>query len=147
MFIHDPSIDRRFIIEGALNILVNQVKCPKMYDNCFCYSCKVKVKVEVNVNGFHPQATADDNQGTCFADGNVNAKDNVNVSDNQGTCFADGNGEAWPETHSDNDDDKYVSIFSETKQRDKTCSLCIRGGVSSVGGKPRGNSLSPIKGN
>ena len=27
-------IDRRFTIEGALDILVNQVKRPKMYDKC-----------------------------------------------------------------------------------------------------------------
>ena len=61
-------IDRRFTIEGALGILVNQVKCPKMYDKCFCFSRKVKGKVEVN-----------DNQGTCSSDDNIN--------DNQGTCF------------------------------------------------------------
>ena len=63
----------------------------------------------------------------------------------QGTCFADGNGEAWLEIDSDNDD-KYVSMFSETKQRDKPCSLRRCGGMSNVGGKPWGNSLSPIQG-
>ena len=44
-------IDRRFTIEGALDILVNQVKCPKMYDKCFCFSYKVKGKFEVEVEG------------------------------------------------------------------------------------------------
>ena len=71
--------DRRSTIEGALDILVDQVKCLKMYDICFYFGCKIKGKVEVNVN-----------QETCFADENVSG--NVNVNDNQGTCFADGNG-------------------------------------------------------
>ena len=120
-------------------------------------------EVEVNVN----QGTrfADDNDNVNGngndnvnlnnnVNGNVNAKDNVNVNDND-----NGNGETWPETHSDNDvarsgthdNDKYISIIGErdevlgppTKQRDKPCSLCRCGGVSSVGGKPSGNSLSP----
>ena len=60
-------IDRRFIIEGALDILVNQVKCPKMYDMCFCFSCKVKGEVEVDVNEATRFADDNDNQGNCFA--------------------------------------------------------------------------------
>ena len=45
-------IDRGFRIKSALNIRVNQVKCPEIYDECFCLGCNV------NVN---------DNQGTCLA--------------------------------------------------------------------------------
>ena len=90
-------IDKKFTIEGALDILVNQVECPKMYDKCFCFSCKVKGKVEIEVesngdaNVYDNQGTCiadgNDNQGTCFADGNDN--DNGNYNDNQGTCFVD----------------------------------------------------------
>ena len=48
--------DRGFRIKSALNILVNQCKCPGIYDERFCLSCNV-------------------NQGTCFADDNVNVND------------------------------------------------------------------------
>ena len=117
-------IVRRYIIEGALDILVNQVKCPKMYDKGFCFSCKVKGEVEVNVNRGTRFPDDNDNQETCFADVNGNGNDNVNQGTcfadvnnnvNQGACFADGNvnakdnsndngnGETWPATHSDND--------------------------------------------
>ena len=60
-------IDRGFRTKSALNILVNQCKYPGIYNECFCLSCNV-------------------NQGTCFADDNVNVNDNVidndNVNDN-----------------------------------------------------------------
>ena len=50
-----------------MNILVNQCKYPGIYNECSCLSCKV-------------------NQGTCFADDNVNVNDividNDNVKDN-----------------------------------------------------------------
>ena len=36
-------IDRRFTIEGALDILVNQVKCTVGYKKCQCLGCKVGV--------------------------------------------------------------------------------------------------------
>ena len=52
-------IDRGFRIKSALNILVNQCKYPGIYNECSCLSCNV-------------------NQGTCFADDNVNVNDNVN---------------------------------------------------------------------
>ena len=64
-------IDRGFRIKSALNILVNQVKCSEIYNECFCLGCNV-------------------NQGTCFADDNANDKDKDKGKDNQGTCFADG---------------------------------------------------------
>ena len=60
-----------FRIKSALNFLVNQCKYPGIYNECFCLSCNV-------------------NQGTCFADDNVNVNDNAidndtvndNVNDN-----------------------------------------------------------------
>ena len=160
-------IVRRFTIEGALNILVNQVICPKVYDKCFCFNCNVEVNVCVNDNqgtyfaddnvndnvkdnfndnvkdnvnddvNHNVNDNVNDNQGTCFADDNVNdnvndifndnVKDNVydnvndnvnynvnddvnnNVNDNRGICFADFN----DYVNDNDDDDKYISIFSE----------------------------------
>ena len=76
-------IDRGLRTQSALNILVNQVKCPEIYTECFCLGC------HVNVN---------DNQGTCVADdlrssfaNNVNdsVKDIRSSFANQGTCSAD----------------------------------------------------------
>ena len=43
-------IDRRLIMEGALDILVNQVKCPDGYKKCHCLGCKAKDKLEVEVD-------------------------------------------------------------------------------------------------
>ena len=83
-------IDRGFRIKSTLNILVNQVKCPEIYNECFCLGCHVNVK---------------DNQGTCFADdlrssfaNNVN--DNVinlrgSFADNVIYQFAEKHGETW----------------------------------------------------
>ena len=128
-------IDRRFTIEGALDILVNQVKCPDGYKKCQCLGCKFKAKVEVNVND------NDNANDSVNGNGNDNANDNGNDNDN---------------VNDKNDDDKYISIFSEqtqsvvyqrtpsvvyqlipsvarqrdevlgspTKQRDKPCSQC-----------------------
>ena len=80
-------IDRRFTKEGALDILVNQVQCPQMYDKCFWFSYKAKGKVEVNVK---------DNV-------NDNVKDNVNDNVN----------DKVNDNVNDNDEDKCISIFSE----------------------------------
>ena len=123
-------IHNGYRIKCALDILANQVKGPDGYKKFQCLVCKTKGKVGKNDNGNNNV-----NQGTCFADDN----------DNQGTFFAVDN----------DDDDKYNSIFcsgrsqvhgSPSKRRDKLCLLRGCGGVSSVGGRPRGNSLSPIKG-
>ena len=102
-------IDRRFTIEGTLEFLGNIIKCPKVYDKCFCFSCKFKGKVEVN-----------DNQGTSFADGN----DNYNV--NHGTCFADAKVDGKQESFLYDDDDTVCSKARDppTKQRVKPCSQC-----------------------
>ena len=113
-------IDRGFRIKTALNILVNQVKCPGMYNECLCLGCENRSNDNIKVTGI-----VNDNynidQGTCFADikdstdekidvndnvkvndnvndnnnvivsDNVNDNVNVDTNDNQGTCFADDN--------------------------------------------------------
>ena len=115
-------IDRKFTIEGALDILVNQVKCPKIYKKFFCFCCKVKGKVEVEVNG-SGDVNVNDNQGTCFADGNDNQGTcfaDGNDNDNQGTCFAD---DKQDSSLSEEDDIVWPkALNSTTKQRDKSCS-------------------------
>ena len=42
-------IVRRFTIEGALDILVNQVKCPKMFVSVFALVVKLKVKLKLKL--------------------------------------------------------------------------------------------------
>ena len=61
-------IDRGLRIKSASNVLVNHIKCPEIYNECFCLGC------HVNVN---------DNQGTCFA------YDLRSSFANQGICSAD----------------------------------------------------------
>ena len=93
-------IDRRFTIEGALDILVNQVKCPDGYKKCQCLGCKVGVEIEGNQGTCFSDDNVNDNQGTCFAGNNDNQGTCLasheqssfadgNYNDNQGTCFAD----------------------------------------------------------
>ena len=53
-------IDRRFTIEAALDILVNQIKYPDGYKKCHCLGCKAKGKVEIN----RRRCLSD--QGTCL---------------------------------------------------------------------------------
>ena len=116
-------IDRAFRIKTALNIFVNQVKCPGMYNECLCLGCKNRSNDNIKVTDI-----VNDNynidQGTCFEDikdstdekidfndnakvndnvndnnnvivsDNVNDNVNVNTNDNHGTCFADDNANA-----------------------------------------------------
>ena len=106
-------IDRGFRIKSALNILVNQVKCPEIYNECFCLGCNVNDKYNVNDinNNNNDNNNDNDNDNDNVNDNdndnvnvnvNVNVNDNdndndlrstfannVNVNDNQGTCFAD----------------------------------------------------------
>ena len=126
-------IDIGFRIKRALDILVNQVKCPDGYKKCQCLDCKAKGKLEVNDNG-------NDNEN----DNDIDIDNgNGNGNCNQGTCLASHEQSSFSdgkqETHND-DDDKYTSTFSErtpsvarqrgevlglpTKQRDKPFSQC-----------------------
>ena len=101
-------IDNGYRIKSALNTLVNQVKCPEVYNKCL--GCKAKGKVEVNDDDNDNQRSFFADQGTCFAD--VNANDNVN----QGTCFTDVNdnvnGETWTKSH--NNDKLLPSLSNNT---------------------------------
>ena len=92
-------IDNGYRIKSALKVLVNQVKCPRAYNKCWC-SC-FRVKVEVNQQSSFTNQGMDGVRGmpTCLAGDNDNVKDNdniiANVTDidivnaNHGTCFAD----------------------------------------------------------
>ena len=98
-------IDSRFTKDGALDIFVNQDKCPDVYKECHCLGCKAKGKDEVNQGTCFTDDNVGSNLGTCFADDNDN--------DNQGTCFADDNdkdnvndGTSWSDTHNANDNGK-----------------------------------------
>ena len=92
-------IDRRFRIKSVLNILVNQVKCLEIYNECFCLGC------HVNVN---------DNQGTCFA-GDLRSSFANNIKDsvkdlrssfaNQGTCSTDNDNVSDKDKDNDKDND------------------------------------------
>ena len=85
-------IDRGFRIKSALNILVNQVKCPEVYNECFYLGCYVNDKDNVddndndNVNDNDPRSSFANNDNvidndlrSSFAN---NDKDNVIDIDN-----------------------------------------------------------------
>ena len=63
-------IDRGFRIKSALNILFNQIKCPEIYNECFCLGCNVNQGTDC-VRGMP----------TCFADDNDKDNDNDSVND------------------------------------------------------------------
>ena len=78
-------IDNGYGTKCALSSLVNQVKCPEVYNKCL--RCKAKGKVEVNQGtclACHEQSSLVNHRRSLFADGNGNV--------NQGTCFTDING-------------------------------------------------------
>ena len=103
--------------------------------------CKIGVEVEGNQGtclACHEQSSfsddiVNDNQGTCFADGNDNLRTclasheqssfaDCKDNDNQGTCFADDKQES---SLSEEDDIVWSKARdSPTKQRDKPCSQC-----------------------
>ena len=97
-------IDRGFRIKSALNILINQVKISGMYNECFCLSCKVLVKVNDNVNN--------------NVNENDKVNDNVNDHDN--------------DNENDKDKDKFIYLFGEKHQRDKTNSKEITCNIISI---------------
>ena len=94
-------IDRGFRIKRSFNILVNQCKCPGMYNECLCSGCKGKVEDEVKDN--HKDEVKVEVEGNDNANDNVIVKDNVVFKDkdndndnvivndivNKGACFAD----------------------------------------------------------
>ena len=108
-------IDRRFRIKSALNILVNQVKCPEIYNECFCLGCHVKVNNTVNDKDNDNDNDIDnvnDNEKDNVNDNdNVNVKDNDNVNDNVNV----------KDNVKDNDNvnDNFTYLFGEKHQRGK----------------------------
>ena len=81
-------IDRGFRIKSALNILVNQVRCPEIYNERFCLGCNVNDNVNVNDNdndkdndSVKDNVIEKDNDNVNVND-NDNANDNVNDNDN-----------------------------------------------------------------
>ena len=97
-------IDRGFRNKSALNILVNQVKCPEIYNECFCLGCSKDLRSsfanndedndKVNDNDIDNDEDNDLRSSFAINDNdndkdNDSVKDNVNDKDNQGTCFAD----------------------------------------------------------
>ena len=103
-------IGRGFRIKSALNILVNQVKCPEIYE-CFCLGCHVNVNDNVIDNVIDNVNDNDNDLRSSFAN-NVNDNDNdidlrrsfankYNVKDN------------------DNVNDNFIYLFGENHQRGK----------------------------
>ena len=94
-------INRGFRIKSTLNILDNQVKCPEIYNECFCLGCNVNDKYNVNDNdndNDNDKDNVNDNDlrfsfaknDNVIDNDNHNDKDNVIDNDNvnEGTCFA-----------------------------------------------------------
>ena len=71
-------IDRGFRIESALKILINEVKYPRMCNECLCFNCKDKLIDNININDINND---NDNDNVNDND-NDNANDNVNDKDN-----------------------------------------------------------------
>ena len=68
-------IDRGFRINNALNILLNQCKYPGIYNECFCLGCSKDLR-----SSFTNNENVNVNQGTCFADDNVNDNNDLRSS-------------------------------------------------------------------
>ena len=106
-------IDRGFRIQSALNILVNQSKCPEINNECFCLCCNVNVNDNVNDNVID---NVNDNDNDIVIDNdNDNVIDNDNVNDLR-SSFA----------HNDNDlrssfanNDNVIYQFDEKHQKGK----------------------------
>ena len=123
-------IDRRFRVKSALNILVIQVKCPEIYNECFCLGCNVKDNANDKVNDKDNDNDNDLRSSFAIIDidndkdirssftNNDNDVDNDNVNDNDNdndlrSRFANN------VTDNDNDRDKFVYLFGEKHQRGK----------------------------
>ena len=75
-------IERGFRTKSALNILVNQVKCPEMYNECFCLGCNVNDKYNVNDNNNDNDNDNDNNNDHDNDNDNDINNDNDNDNDN-----------------------------------------------------------------
>ena len=73
-------IDRGFRIKCAPNILINQVNCSKIYNDCFCLGC---CSSNVKDNNIKVNDSDTDNDSYKNSDDvNINANVNDNIYDN-----------------------------------------------------------------
>ena len=86
-------IDRRFRINNALNILVNQCKYPRIYNECFCLGCSKDLR-------------------SSFANNN-NVNDGVNDNDNVNDLRS-----SFANNVNDNDNDLRSSFTNNDKDND-----------------------------
>ena len=140
-------IDRGFRIKSALNILVNQVKCPEIYNECFGlgFSKDLRSSLDNNDN-VNDNVNDNDNDNDTDKDKDKDndnnrdsdiVKDNVNDKDNDlrssftnhgtdgvrgmPTCFADNDNVNDNENFNDNDNlkDNVIYQFDEKHQKGK----------------------------
>ena len=82
-------IDKGFRIKSAHYNLINQVKCPGMYDECLCLGFKNKGEVKVEVEDKVEVDVSDNGNVNTNDNSDDNDNDNVNANDkdnvNQGT--------------------------------------------------------------
>ena len=123
-------IDRGFRLKSALNILVNQVKCPEIYNECFCLGCHVNVNDNVNDNVIDNVNDNDNDLRSSFASNdndlrssfannvndNVTVKDNVNDNDLR-SSFANNVNDNVKDN--DNVNDNFIYLFGEKHHRGK----------------------------
>ena len=104
-------IDRGFRIKSALNILVNQVKFPGIYNECFCLVCNVNDNDNVDDNVID----------------NIKDIDNDNVIDNDNdnylrSSFANNDNDlrsSFANNDNDNVKDNVIYQFDEKHQKGK----------------------------
>ena len=148
-------IDRGFRIKSALNILVNQVKCPEIYNECFCLGCKVNVNDNANDNANDKDNDNDNDNDIDNDNDNDNDKDNDidndidndNDNDNDNddvndirSSFAINDNDndlrsSFANNVNDNDDDNdrdiFIYLFCEKHQRGKPNNKeCLRNNIS-----------------
>ena len=120
-------IDRGFRINNALIILVNQCKCPGIYNECFCLGCNVNDKYNVN-NNDNDNDNDDDNDNDNDNDkDNDSYNDNVNIKDNDNDNDNDKDNDNDNDNVNDNDNDNvndnvndnFIYLFDEKHQRGK----------------------------
>ena len=81
-------IDRGFRIKCALNILVNQVKCPEIFNECFCLGCSKHLRSSFTdlrssfTNNDNDNDKDNDLRSSFAKNDNDNDKDNLNDNDN-----------------------------------------------------------------
>ena len=128
-------IDRGIRIKCALNILVDQVKCPEIYNECFCLGFNVNDKYNVNDknndnDNDNNNDNDNDNDNNIDNDNDndkVNVNDNVNDNDNDNVIVNDNVNDKDNDNDNDlrssfanniNDNDNQGTCFAEDKEND-----------------------------